>query len=187
MNTIQAEAPQMLERAFVEDWSSRWLAAWNAHDAEAIASLCTDDVVVDEPALPHVLTGRAGMSKFAEATFGTFPDVRIEELEPPYNSAERAQVLAPYRLVGTMRGAWPFHEIAPTGARVDFRGVDEWEFRDERLCRYLTYYDSLDVARQMGVLPPAGCRADRFFSRVQHLQARFQRRAHARAADRLGP
>jgi hypothetical protein len=51
------------------------------------------------------------------------------------------------------------------------------------MCRYRTYYDSLDMARQIGILPPAGSTAERAMARLQHLQARFQRR-NARRSPR---
>jgi hypothetical protein len=44
------------------------------------------------------------------------------------------------------------------------------------MCRYNTFYDSLDLTRQMGILPAAGSAADRLATRLQHLQAGFQRR-----------
>jgi steroid delta-isomerase-like uncharacterized protein len=182
MSTIDTHAGASLDPVFLEQWSQQWLEAWNEHDVEAIVSLCTADVTMDEPGLPETLRGQEGMRRFGELSFRTFPDVRIEELEPPYISATRPQALAPYRFVATMRGAWEPLGIAATGATVDFRGIDEWEFRGELLCRCATHYDSLDLARQMGVLPPRGSAADRLFARVQHLQARFQRRAHARSA-----
>src|SRR5919198_4587665 len=87
----------ILDHAFIEEGSERFLAAWNAHDAEAAAALCTEDVTVDEPALPETLHGRDGMRRFALATFAAFPDVRIEELEPAYLAGSALKALAPYR------------------------------------------------------------------------------------------
>jgi predicted ester cyclase len=165
-----------VDPAFLEDWRSRYLAAWLAHDVEGVVAMCTEDVIWNDPALPETYHGHEGVRRFITATFRCFPDLHIDELEAPYLSATRPKVLAPYRLTATMRGPWEPTNIAPTGRRVSFEGIDEWEFRGERMCRYDTKYDLLAVARQMGVLPPQGSAADRLMTRLQHLQARFQRR-----------
>jgi hypothetical protein len=75
-----------------------------------------------------------------------------------------------------MQGPWEARGIAATGARVDIRGVDEWHFRDGLMDRYATYYDSIGMAQQMGLLPATGSGAERVMARLQPLQARFQRR-----------
>jgi steroid delta-isomerase-like uncharacterized protein len=180
--TVIAASEAGLGPVFVEEWAARWLAAWNGHDVETMLSMVTEDVVWDDPALPETYHGREGFRRFVTATFHTFPDVQIEELEPPYLSPTHPKVLTPYRFNGTMLGDWEPANIAATGARVSFEGVDHWEFRDGLLARYDTSYDLLDVSRQMGLLPPIGSRADRLMTRLQHLQARAQRRKATRRA-----
>src|SRR5436190_5392199 len=170
------QAPGGLDHAFLADWSARYLAVWKAHDVEGIVAMCTEDVVWDDPALPETYHGREAVRRFAHAVFSCFPDVQIEELEPPYASATQPKALVPYRFTGTMLGAWEPTNLAATGSRVSFEGVDVWEFRGERMCRYDTKYDLLGVARQMGVMPPQGSPGDRLLTWLQHLQARFQRR-----------
>jgi hypothetical protein len=70
----------------------------------------------------------------------------------------------------------PMDVFAPTGRSVCVDGVDEWTFGGELLCRYRTYYDTIDAARQLGIMPASGTRAERLMSRFQHAQARIQRR-----------
>jgi predicted ester cyclase len=175
-------APGVLDPDFLAPWSERWFAHWAARDVEAIAAMCDEGVTVDDPALPATLRGRDGMRAFARDTFVTFPDLRIEPLEPPIPSHQAGGAWLPYEMSGTMQGHWAPLDIAPTGARVEFRGVTEWRFRGERLILWDTIYDNLAVARQMGVVPPHGSRADRLFSRLQHLQAPGLRRRAAKAA-----
>jgi len=79
-------------------------------------------------------------------------------------------------MTGTMRGAWDYMSLAATAQRMDVLGVDEWTFTGDLLSHYQTYYDSLDMSRQLGVLPAVGSAADRTIARLQHLQARFLRR-----------
>jgi steroid delta-isomerase-like uncharacterized protein len=176
---MEATAVQMkagVDPAFLEDWRARYLAAWLAHDVDAILDMLADDIVWDDPGLPNTFNGRTAVRHFLEATFKAFPDLVIEELDPPYVSPTQPKVLVPYRFTGTMRGDWEPMNIAATGARVSFEGIDQWEFEGERMSRYATYYDSMDLARQMGVMPPHGSPADRLMIRLQHVQASFQRR-----------
>jgi steroid delta-isomerase-like uncharacterized protein len=176
MEATTAQAKAGVDATFLEDWRARYLAAWIAHDVAAILAMLAEDIVWDDPGLPNTFNGREAVRHFLEATFTTFPDLVIEELEPPYVSPARAKVLVPYRFTGTMRGDWEPMNIAATGARVSFEGIDQWEFEGEQMSRYTTYYDSMDLARQMGVMPPHGSGADRLMTRLQHLQARLQRR-----------
>jgi predicted ester cyclase len=170
-----------VDPSFLGPWAERWFEAWEGREVEAIAAMCDEGIELDDPALPEPLHGRAGMESFVRDTFATFPDVRLEPLEAPVPSPRGDGAWVPYRMSGTMRGHWAPLDIAPTGARVDFRGVTEWRFRDGRLVLWDTTYDNLAVARQMGLVPPHGSRGDRFFTRMQHLQARGQRRRAEKA------
>ncbi len=173
------ERPRGLDVEFLDEWSGRWLAAWNAQEVEAIVSMCGDDLELDDPALPEAVHGQGGIRAFATDTFATFPDLRLEALEPPCPSRGRAGAWFPYRMTGTMSGHWRPLDIAPTGAAIDFRGVTEWRFRGELLVRWDTIYDNLEGARQMGIVPRQGSRGDRLFAKLQHLRAPAQRRANA--------
>lgn len=173
---MEAATGAGLDPAFMADWAPRYLEAWNAGDADAIAAMCSEDVTWYDPALPETARGREGVRSFVVETFRAFPDFRVDEATPPLLSDTEPLALSPYRFTGTMTGPWEPLGMAPTGARVDVRGVDEYRFRDGLLCAYVTYYDSLDMARQLGVLPAAGSAAERLMTRLQPLQARFQRR-----------
>jgi hypothetical protein len=78
---------------------------------------------------------------------------------------------------GTATGPWPYLDMAPTGRSFEIEGVDSWDMRDGLIARYRTFFDGLELSRQLGVLPPQGSRRDRAITRLQHVQARFQRRA----------
>jgi steroid delta-isomerase-like uncharacterized protein len=173
--------PQTLDLGFVEDWGRRYLEVWNAHDADAVAAFCTEDIVWSDPGLPEPVTGRSGVRAFVQATAQAFPDFHVEELEPPFLSPAAPRVLSPYRMTGTMLGDWEPSGLAATGAHIDVVGVDDWTFRDGLLSRYSTHYDSLGMARQLGILPSVGSVGERLMARAQHLQARVQRRRATRA------
>jgi steroid delta-isomerase-like uncharacterized protein len=165
-----------LDPAFVEEWGKRYLDAWNSLDADGVAAMCTDDVAWNDPGLPEPAHGREGVRAFVRATARAFADFHVEELGQPYISAEEPRALSRYRMTGTMLGPWAYTNLAATGRRIDVLGVDEWTFSGELMSQYETFYDSLDMARQLGILPPTGSTADRAMAGLQHLQARFQRR-----------
>jgi steroid delta-isomerase-like uncharacterized protein len=173
---MEAATGRGLDPAFMADWAARYPGAWNAGDAQAIADMCADDVTWYDPALPETAHGRDAVRTFVEQTFRAFPDFHVDEAAAPLLSETEPLALAPYRFTGTMKGPWEPLGMAPTGARVDVRGIDEYRFRDGLLSGYVTYYDSLDMAQQLGVLPAFGSGAERVLARLQPLQARFQRR-----------
>jgi steroid delta-isomerase-like uncharacterized protein len=165
-----------LDPDFVKEWGKRYLEAWNSLDAEALAAMCTEDVVWNDPGLPEPAHGRDGVRAFVRATGQAFAGFHVEELGRPYVSAEEPRALARYRMTGTMLGAWEYTNLGPTGRPFDLVGVDEWTFTDGLMSRYETYYDSVEMARQLDILPPVGSGMDRAMGGLQRLRARFQRR-----------
>ncbi len=139
-----------MEREFVESWGERFLDAWNAHDPEALVSLCTEDLTIDDPALPETLHGHDGIRRFAEATFRAFPDFRIEGVDAPYLAPDGPRALVRWRMTGKMDGPWEFMGLPASGRPMDIRGVDIWEFEGQRLHRYELLYDGLEMAQQLG-------------------------------------
>jgi steroid delta-isomerase-like uncharacterized protein len=174
-----ADAPVLLDDALLADWAAKFLKAWNALDPEAVASLCTEDILWSDPSTPQPLSGHDGVREFVELTATALPDFHVIETAPPYFSPGSTRVLSPYRMTGTMLG--PMSGFAPTGRTIAVDGVDDWTFRDGLLCSYTSHYDTLDVTRQLGIMPAEGSRAERLMVRLQHAQARVQRR-RARAA-----
>jgi hypothetical protein len=55
-------------------------------------------------------------------------------------------------------------------------GVDRWTMRDGRIAVYRAFYDTNDLARQLGIVPAPGSRAERGMVALQRLQARLTRR-----------
>lgn len=138
-----------LDPAFVEGWGRRFGDAWNDHDPEAIAALCTEDVVWNDAALPGPASGHDGVRDFARFTFDLFPDFHVvETAECLYMSPAEPTVLVPYRMTGSRRGV---DEPGEGGgvARFSVSGIDQWTFRGELLCRYSTYYDKTEMVRQL--------------------------------------
>lgn len=164
---------------FVREFARDWLEAWNSGEPGQVAGLCCADVRWNDPALPEPEVGRDAVEDFVSHTFRAFPDFHFEQTAAPLVSEEAPRALAPYRLRGTMLGA--YEPFAATGARVALEGVDDWTFRDEKLSRYDTYYDSIGMARQLGIMPAVGSQAERAMAALQHVQTRIRRTMNRRA------
>jgi steroid delta-isomerase-like uncharacterized protein len=105
-------------RARTIEVNDRTYAAWNAHDADAVAAVFADDAVVREIGGVGETRGRAAVRARAEALLTAFPDLRLERLELIIDGERHADR---WVLTGTHRG--PLLGLAPTGRRVRVEGA----------------------------------------------------------------
>ena len=57
---------------------------------------------------------------------------------------------------GTFNGTGKLQGVAPTGARLELSGLDLLTIRDGLIQENFAFTDGMEMARQMGVMPPAG-------------------------------
>jgi steroid delta-isomerase-like uncharacterized protein len=164
-----------LDRGFLEAFGHRWLDAWNRHDAEALAALCSEDVEFTDPAIGTV-HGRAAVAGWVRTCDRAFPDYRFEEPEPPYRSDDRPKAIVPWRMLGTNTGPIEPPGFAATGRAFVLDGVDHWWFDDGLVRRYRADYDLNGLLRQLGIVPPPGSRGERAMVLLQRAGARVKRR-----------
>lgn len=154
-------------------------AAVNAHDAEAVAALCSEHVVWDDPAVPQALHGREAVLQFhRDVMFRALPDVQVELIDGPYLAEDGASVAVRLRITGTMTGPLTPPGFAPTGGPIEFETAEFSRFESGLLARHVVVLNMLDLARQIGAVPKAGSRAERIGVWLQHLAAH---RARSRA------
>jgi steroid delta-isomerase-like uncharacterized protein len=158
------------------EFTRRYLAAWNDHDAAAMAPLLTEDIAWHDPALPAPAQGVGAVQDFMRAAWRAFPDLSFREPERPHLSVAGEKVAWAWQMGGTFNGPLDPPGFAPTGRRMEVEGVDLWELRDGRIAHYRALYDLNDMARQLGIAPAPGSRAERATVALQRLQARFARR-----------
>src|SRR3954454_11271686 len=170
MSTTDADALDLAQ------FCARYLAAWNGHDATAMADLVTDDIVWEDPALPGPARGVPAVQEFMRAAWVTFPDLRFDETDDPHCSFDGERVAWRWRMRGTMTGPIRPPGFAPTGRAMEVEGVDLWTMRDGRIARSRAYYDMNELARQLGIAPPPGSTGERVVVALQKLQARLLRR-----------
>ena len=117
-------------------------------------------------------SGRDAIVAFFKEMFAAVPDARLE-VRRVVASGDVAAV--EWTLRGTFNGA-PFQGIRASGRRVEIQGVDVIEVRDGLQFRNSIYYDGASFARQVGMLPPLGSRADRALLALFNARTRLLRR-----------
>lgn len=118
------QTPDLTTRAVVD----RFDAAFGRHDADAVASLLTDDTVFEDtsPAPDgQRIEGKAAVAAFWQGWFARNPDAKFET-EEMIVSGDRAVVRWVYR---KMRNGQPWH----------LRGIDVFTVRDGKVAAKLAY------------------------------------------------
>lgn len=132
-----------------EELVQRLLAAWNAHDPDAIAACYAPDVTARDVTLSEQLAGRAAVRLTAVMYLRAFPDVHFE-LERVISDGD--MVCEQWRANGTHRG--DLMGLAPTGRQVGTSGCNVMRVGHDGLIREeTTYWDATQMYRQLGALP----------------------------------
>lgn len=114
---------------------ARLVAAWNAHDLDAVAG-CLDADFENHQLPLGVTVGRDAYLRHLEAWFAGYPDLAVE-LRTCF--AVDGSVCAEVVESGTRSG--PFAGVEPSGARETFFGCDVFEVRDGRIAIQRGYWD----------------------------------------------
>jgi len=150
----QSDALAAPERgAFLADFATRWLAAWNSHDTDEVLALLHDDIEWDDKVFwPDVINGIDGVREYTDKIWQVMPDVHFDEIGRFFDpEATRAIVLF------QQEGGPP--PGVDSGKRFSTHGCDIFlEFRDGKLSRYLASYEITEMMRQLDLLPERGTR-----------------------------
>jgi len=153
-------------------FTARYLAAWNGHDASAMGDLVTDDIVWEDPALPEPARGPAAVQDFMREAWVAFPDLRFDEGEDPHFSVAGDKVAWRWRMHGTNTGPIEPPGFAATGKSIEIEGVDLWTMREGRIARSRAFWDFNALAVQLGLAPAPGSRMEKGAVALQRLGAR---------------
>ncbi len=104
--------------------------------------------VVDHDPAPGQGAGPEGFRQFFTQLRTAFPDltVRVEQMV-----ADEDNVALAYTITGTHQG--PFMGAAPTGKRMQARGVQIGKFADGKLIERWGSSDQLGILQQLGLAP----------------------------------
>lgn len=163
---------RIVDARFAREFLTRLHAAVNAHDASAVAGLCCEDVIWDDPAASTPLHGREAVRSFHHETmFRALPDVRVDLIDGPYLALDETGIAARLRISGTMTGPLSPPGFAPTGGPLVFETAEFSRFEGDLLSRHVVIIDMLDLARQIGAVPQTGSFGERVGLWGQHVAA----------------
>jgi glyoxylase-like metal-dependent hydrolase (beta-lactamase superfamily II)/predicted ester cyclase len=154
--------PARVARAYFDAAAARDLdamvACWAPGGVEYMAS-------VGELPVPD------GLRAFFGELFTALPDMKFEVLDVV---AARNQAAVRWRATGTFCGG-PLQGFEPTGAHVAIEGMDLLTIEEGRIKRNDVYNDGMDLARQLGVLPPRASTAERGMTNAFNARTRLSR------------
>src|SRR5437764_13907613 len=128
----------------------------------------------------HGVTGpidRAGLIEYFDALYAAIPDFQLDVLDLV---AEDDKAVVRWHVSGTFAGPGHFQGLEPNGARIDIEGCDFVTVKDGKVHFIDAYTDNATIARQLGVLPPAGSPAEQRLTKVMNVRTRM-------AAKSAGP
>jgi steroid delta-isomerase-like uncharacterized protein len=157
-----------------------YLAAWNARDAERVASFFAADAAYEDLGAGEVARGRDGIREHVARVHSGFPDLHFELLR-----AAHGDTFTTGEWRSSMTHLGEFSGLAPTGRLVESCGVDVATVDDAGSITHLaSYYDGAAIMRALGLLPARGSRAERGLVGLASALSSVRRRGAPRGAPR---
>lgn len=167
---------QKINAKFAQRFLKNLYDAVNAHDADAVAIQCSEDIEWSDPGAPETLRGREAVRRFhRETLFVAFPDMKVNVIDGPYLSLDGTGLAVRLQLTGTMTGEMSPPGFAPTGRPVSFETAEFSAFQDNLLSRHTVILDMLGVARQIAAAPKADSLGARMGVWLQRIAAHGSR------------
>lgn len=148
----------MTETTGTEDLVRTYNERLNGRDIDGVLGLCTDDVAMIWPV--DVYQGKAQARQALQDLYRAFPDF---QREADLVIVGDGQAAVEFRASGTFEGG-PFGGYEPTGKGGTLHGSEILTLQDGKLARIRVYYDQMEFAREVGVLPEAGSSGERAMS-----------------------
>ena len=137
--------------SFNREFLDLYVERYNSGDLDGVMDLYADDAMQNMP--DGSFTGRSAIRDRLAQELGTFSDVNhtvrsfVEQGEAfcdewTFAGTHTAPMLLP-----------DGRELAPTGKRVEIKGMEYCGMRNGKLIVNTLYYDNLAVAAQLGLMP----------------------------------
>ncbi|MGA9858399.1 MAG: ester cyclase [Solirubrobacteraceae bacterium] len=160
--------------ASTADIVRRYFTALAEQDLDA-AVACWRPGGIDRFVGAQQLIAPDGIRAYFSGLFAAFPDFRFEILDV---TTSRSRSAVRWRATGTFAGPGRFQGFAPNMARIEIEGCDVATVEDELIVHNDAYLDSGDIARQLGLLPPAGSSAEARLATFANLRTRAVNAIH---------
>jgi len=129
------------------DLLHEWLAGWNAHDGDRVASVFTEDCIYEDVTFGVVNHGHTELKAFVDGFVAVAPDCAFE---PGAMFVAGDFAAAEWTATGTQRGDMP--GMPASDKPFSLRGSSIIELRDGKLHRCSDYWDLATFMRQLGFL-----------------------------------
>lgn len=115
------------------------------------------------------LTAPDSYSAWFNSLFTAFPDFtfNVESI-----TADGDLAAVHYSAKGTFNGTGTFEGMVPNGAEIDMSGIDLLQVKDGKLVELWAYLNGMELARQLGALPPAGSAPEKAMFGALNLKTR---------------
>lgn len=150
--------------------AKRYFHALNQHDLEA-AGRCWAESGIDRLVGEEEVLGPAGVRQYFRELLAAFPDFSIEVLDA---TSSRQRTAVRWRAKATFAGPASYRGIEPNGARIEIEGCDVLTIDDDLIQLGDAYLNAADLARQLGVLPPAGSASEARLVRLTNLRTKLR-------------
>jgi steroid delta-isomerase-like uncharacterized protein len=138
-----------------------YFEALGRRDVAAVGEHWAEEGVLELVPL-GVRRGRHEVKDFFSELFAAVPDAEVLSTGVV---AQEGRVAAEWHIRGTFDGE-TFQGIDPTGRQIELRGLDLIEVEDGLIKGNTAYYDGMDFARQVGMMPPQDSGAERAMKSV---------------------
>lgn len=130
--------------------AAKHVEAFNAHDATALTANEAPDIEFEAPGVK--LRGRQQVAEFFATYWLAFPDAKVTVRNQVIDGLT---VVSENLLIGIHSGPLrtPNGDIAPTGRRVESRGIVVQRVQAGLVASEHLYFDQLEMLGQLGVLP----------------------------------
>lgn len=170
--TLAPMATTTIDTAERERILRDYQAAWNARDAERIASFFTADAVYDDRGAGEVARGPAEIGAHAARLHAAFSDLRFEMVKTSHGGD-----FTMGHWTSRMTHTGEIDGLAPSGRVVTSEGVDVATLDSEgRITHLISFYDGAEIMRGLGVLPARGSKAEWALAKLASVPGRLLRR-----------
>jgi steroid delta-isomerase-like uncharacterized protein len=126
---------------------------------------------VDDVVPLAVLRGHSEISAFFRELFAAVPDLETTVTRVVAGEHEAA---VEWRMTGHFSGE-PFQGVDAPGKWLDVRGVDLLQVEDGKIVAITGYYDGMDFARQIGLMPAQDSSAENAMKSAFNAATRVRR------------
>lgn len=144
-----------------------------ARDIERMQATWVSEGGIDAFPGLRTMTVPAEQRDFFLAFFDAFHDWTVEVLDI---TCERDVAVVHWRLTAGFTGPGKFDGFEATGVKGTVQGLDRLTIRDGKIQRLDAYLDTTEMARAIGLMPPAGSAMDKGMTAMVNLQTKVKRK-----------